>query len=237
MSYFSIVLFFVYTFCLGFTATSFVKNSENFLERNLMRIGIGLSLLPFLGLILSLFRIPIDWKLILVLSLIYPIYYIIRHKPKPNFNFKITKTDISILLMLIIFFVNIYVYVSGAFAHPYLEDDDSWSHALGVKYVSIEKTVNTKSRIFHYLKPYPPTYDLLLGLLHQTNNSIYFTLKFFNALIISLSTIFSAFLYSLISLPHSRDILISIPRFISHKAYHLIQVSSFIHHIRKETPS
>src|SRR3989338_3508788 len=113
MAYFSILLFFVYTFCLGFTITSFVKNSDNFLERNLMRIGIGLSLLPFLGLILNVAHIPIDWKIILGLSLIYPLYYIIRFRPKPEFEFKITKADISILAMLLIFFATIYMNVSG----------------------------------------------------------------------------------------------------------------------------
>lgn len=221
MGYFSIALFFVYTFCLGFTATFFVKNSGNFLERSLMRIGIGLSLLPFLGLILNLFRIPIDWKIMLVLSLIYPVYCIIRRKPKPNFNLKITKTDIGILLMLVLFFVNLYIYASGAFAYPYLEDDDSWSHALGVKYVSIEKKVFTESRIFHYIDPYPPTYDLLLGILHQTNDSVYFTLKFFNALIVSLSTIFFYFFAKEFTQNRNKALfaafaLLSIPAFMSH---------------------
>ncbi len=191
-----------------------------------MRIGIGLSLLPFLGLILNLFHIPIDWKLILILSLIYPLYYFIR-RPKLNFNFKITKTDISILLMLVIFFVNLYIYASGALAYPYLEDDDSWSHALGVKFVSIEKKVFTESRIFHYIDPYPPTYDLLLGVLHQTNDSMYFTLKFFNALIISLSTIFFYFFVKELTQNKNKALfatfaLMSIPAFMSHFIWALV---------------
>src|SRR3989338_7717195 len=121
MSFVTILLFFVYTYCLGFTVSSFVKNSENFLERNLMRIGFGLSLLPFLGLVLSLFRIPIDWKIILALSLAYPIYYLIKNKPTLKFAFKLTKTDLSILAMLVLFFANLYIYASGAFAYSYLE--------------------------------------------------------------------------------------------------------------------
>lgn len=221
MGYFSIALFFVYTFCLGLTATFFVKNSENFLERNLMRIGIGLSLLPFLGLILNLLRIPIDWKLILILSLIYPTYYALRNYKQFNFNFNLTKTDIIIFLMLILFFVNLYIYASGAFAYPYLEDDDSWSHALGVKYISIEKKAFTESRIFHYIDPYPPAYDLLLGILHQTNDSVYFTLKFFNALIVSLSTIFFYFFVKEFTQNRNKALfaafaLLSIPAFMSH---------------------
>jgi len=221
MVYASIILFFVYTFCLGFTLTSFVKNSGNFLERNLMRIGIGLAVLPFLGLVLNLVRIPIDWKLLLVLSLVYPAYYILKHRPKPNLNFKITKTDISILLMLVIFFANLYIYASGAFSYPYLEDDDSWSHALGIKYVAVEKKVFTDARIFHYIDPYPPAYDMLLGVLHQTNDSIYFTMKFFNALIIALSTIFFYFFVKEFTQNKNKALfgtfaLMSIPAFMSH---------------------
>ncbi|MBI2647265.1 glycosyltransferase family 39 protein, partial [Candidatus Woesearchaeota archaeon] len=221
MVYFSIALFFVYAFCLGFTVTSFVKNSENFLERNLMRIGVGLSMLPFIGLVLNLFHIPLDWSLVLVVSLAYPIYYILKYRLKKSFNFKITKHDISILVMLLIFFANLYIYTSGAFSYPYLEDDDSWSHALSVKYVSIEKTVNTEGRLFHYISPYPPTYDMLLGILHQTNDSVYFTLKFFNALIIALSTIFFYFFVKEFTQNKNKALfatfaLMSVPAFMSH---------------------
>ena len=97
MSLASILLFLTCTFSLGYTITSFVKNSDNFLERNLMRIGFGLSLLPFLGLILNLLRLPIDWRILLGLSIAYPLYHIIKNKPKPNLKIRITKTDISIL--------------------------------------------------------------------------------------------------------------------------------------------
>jgi len=222
MVYLSIVLFFVYTFCLGFTITSFVKNSDNFLERNLMRIGFGLAFLPFLGLVLNLLKIPIDWKIILALSLAYPIYYLIRYKPKPQLQLKITKTTISILAMLVLFAINLYIYTSGAFAYPYLEDDDSWSHALAVKFISVEKTVFAGiGNSFHYIDPYPPTYDLLLGLVHQTNDSVYFTLKFFNALIISLSTIFFYFFVKEFTQNRNKALfaafaLLSIPAFMSH---------------------
>src|SRR3989344_2344898 len=191
MSFTTILLFFTYTFSLGYTITSFVKNSDNFLERNLMRIGFGLALLPLLGLILNLLRMPIDWRILLAISVAHPLYHIIRNKPKLNLSFKITKTDISILLMLVIFAANFYIYASGAFNYPYLEDDDSWGHAMGIKYVSAEKTVLEKTSVdFHYIDPYPPTYDLLMGVLLQTGSSVYWTLKFFNALIISLSIIF-----------------------------------------------
>ncbi|MBI2658414.1 glycosyltransferase family 39 protein [Candidatus Woesearchaeota archaeon] len=222
MSYLTIMLFFAYSFCLGFTITFFAKKQDNFLERNLMRIGFGIAFLPFLGLILNLLRIPIDWRIILALSLAYPAFYLIKNRPKPKLQLKITKTDLSILAMLVLFSINLYIYASGAFTYPYLEDDDSWSHALGAKYVSIEKNVFPGAgNNFHYIEPYPPAYDLLLGLLHQTNDSVYWTLKFFNALIISLSTIFFYFFVKEFTGSRNKALfaafaLASIPAFMSH---------------------
>ena len=104
MVYLTIALFFALTFFLGFSATSFVRNSDNFLERNLMRIGIGLSLIPLTGLVLNMIRVPIDWRILLGLSMAYPAYYIIRFRPKPKLEFKLTKANLSILAMLLIFF-------------------------------------------------------------------------------------------------------------------------------------
>jgi len=226
MSFITIILFFVYCYGLGFTVSSFAKNSENFLERNLMRLGFGLSILPFLALALNIIKIPADWRIILALSLVYPAYYLFRHYKKFNFNnilnIKITKTSISIFLMLLIFAWNLYIYLSGAFSYPYLEDDDSWSHAIGVKYISIEKNAFfQETQFIRYINPYPPSYDLVLGILHQTNDSVYWTMKFFNALIISLSAIFFYFFVKELSGSTSKALfatfaLASIPSFLSH---------------------
>ena len=222
MSPITILLFLVYCYGLGFTVSSFVKNSENFFERNLMRLGFGLSLLPFLAIMLNMIKIPADWRIILALSLIYPAYYLFRNYKKFNFSFKLTKTTLSILAMLVIFFVNFYIYGSGAFNYPYLEDDDSWAHAPGVKYMSIEKNVfGDATKYIRYMNPYPPSYDILLGILHQTSDSVYWTMKFFNALIISLSTIFFYFLVKEFTGNNNKALfaafaLLSIPAFMSH---------------------
>ena len=223
MSLTTLLLFFIYCFGLGFTATSFVKNSKNFLERNLMRVGFGLALLPFLGLILNLFRVPIDWKIILVISLIYPAYFIFKNFSKFDISrltkVKITKTDVSLFFMLLIFLGTFYIYGTGAFKYPYLEDDDPWGHAIGVKYMSMEKTAYGEH--IRYMDPYHPTYDMLLGILHQTNDSVYWTLKFFNALIISLCVVFFYFFMKEFSGSRNKALfaafaLASIPCFLSH---------------------
>ncbi len=227
MSMTTILLFFVYCYGLGFTVSSFVKNSENFIERNLMRLGFGLSLLPFLALVLNIIKIPSDWRIILVISILYPIYFIFKNYSKLDFSkftkIKITKTNLSIFIMLVIFAVNFYVYGSGAFNYPYLEDDDSWSHAFGVKYVSMNNNVfgQAAAEYIRYINSYPPAYDILLGILHQTNDSIYWTMKFFNALIISLSTIFFYFFVKEFTGNKNKALfaafaLMSIPAFMSH---------------------
>lgn len=226
MSIITIFLFFVYCYGLGFTVSSFVKNSENFFERNLMRIGFGLSLLPFLALVLNIIKIPADWKIILIISILYPIYFIFKNYSKLDFSrftkIRITKTNLSILLMLLIFAGTFYVYGTGSFKYPYLEDEDPWGHSEGVKYFSIEKNVFKKTAEFvRYMNPYPPTYDILMGILHQTNDSVYWTLKFFNALIVSLSIIFFYFFVKEISNNRNKALfatfaLASIPAFLSH---------------------
>jgi len=194
----TIVLFFVYTWGLGFTVTSFIKNSENFLERNLMRIGIGAGVFIILGVLLNLFRIPLDWKVFFVLSLAYPIYSFLKKRkseePNQKSRFRLTKSNIGILIVLFIFLISLYMYAGGAFKYPYLEDDDPWAYAISTKYVAIEKTLNEPANFhFKFIDPYPPSYSLIMGVLHQTTSSLMWTLKFFNALIISLGIIFFYF--------------------------------------------
>jgi len=227
MSFITILLFFAYSFGLGFAVSSFVKNSENFLERNLMRIGLGLSMLPFLAIALNIMGIPADWRIILALSMAYPAYSLFRSYTSKgyknfNFQFRLTKPGISILAMLAIFAANFYVYGTGAFNYPYLEDDDSWGHAQTAKYYSIEKNVfsDTTTKV-RYITPYPPAYAVVMGILHQTNDSIYWTLKLFNALIVSMSTIFFYFFIKEFSGNSNKALfaafaMASIPAFLSH---------------------
>lgn len=224
MSLITIILFFIYTYGFGYTATYFLNKNDNFLERNIMRIGIGLGILPIIMLLLSYLRIPLDWRLMLLLSIIFPLYSIFsffKNKGKIKFNPKIKKSDLYILAALALFLLSLFMYVKGAFVYPYLEDDDSWSHANGVKYVSIQKSIFNPNRGTGYLDPYPPAYDGLLGLLHQTSSSLMWTMKFFNALIISLSILFfyffsKEFIGSQKKALFATFVLASIPSYLSH---------------------
>lgn len=218
----SIIFFLLTTYGLGSVVSFFVKESDELLERILMRFGTGLGILLFLGFLLNLLRIPLDWRIFMLLSifiLILKLYYELKRKQLFNLGFNI---NLYSLLMIVLFIITLYMYTKGAFAYPYLEDDDSWSHALGVKYVAIEKTVFAgPNSPFGYLDPYPPAYDMFFGIIHQTNNSVYWTLKFFNALIVSLSIIFFYFFAKVFTNSSKKAFfstfaLFAVPAFLSH---------------------
>ncbi len=222
MELFSIIFFLIVMYGFGSSAPFIAKESEEFLERHLMRIGLGLGLMLTFGFLLNLIRIPLDWRIFLLAAVaVLAIKVIIDYRKKELFNVKLN-FNIYALLMLVLFAATLFMYTKGAFAYPYLEDDDPWSHAVGSKFVSIEKTVFAgKNSVFHYIDPYPPAYDMLFGIIHQTNDSIYWTLKFFNALIISLCIIFfyyfaKQFTGSSKKAFYSAFALFAVPAFLSH---------------------
>ncbi|MBW2996316.1 hypothetical protein KY332_03380 [Candidatus Woesearchaeota archaeon] len=175
---------------------------------------------------MNLLRIPLDWKLFLILSLICPSYALIKKIKSKEFTkpfkLKLTKSNLNILIVFIIFLTCLYMYAGGALRYPYLEDDDPWWHAEGVKYVALEKTVFQPPHYnIQYIDPYPPGYDLLMGVLHQTSTSISWTLKFFNALIISLSILFFYFFAKIFTNSRNKAlfatfILAALPSYFTH---------------------
>jgi hypothetical protein len=92
-------------------------------------------------------------------------------------------------LVCILFAVHLAVYAGGAFSYPWLEDDDPWAHAAAVHYVSLFGTYIQPTHLpLHYLAPYTPFYDVLMGVLFQLDGaSMQAILKFFNALLASLA--------------------------------------------------
>ncbi len=95
----------------------------------------------------------------------------------------------TLLLLLLILAFSATIYVYGPFTYPWLEDDDSWGHAAGIKYIAVEKTLRAPSGEFPYLNPYPPLYDLVFAVLHQFHPSLYWTMKFYNGVIICLGVL------------------------------------------------
>lgn len=193
MSILTIILFFVYTWGIGHTIASFFKKPESLVERVVMEIGFGLGTIPILLALMNLIRIPTDWRILLVISVAYPAYEISKNYKKLALKFP-SSFSITYFILFVIFGLTLFMYLKGAFGYAYLEDDDPWSHAYSIKYVAVEKTLYDPDTVdFKYIDPYPPGYTGLMAILHQTSPSMNWTLKFFNALVISLSILFFFF--------------------------------------------
>lgn len=195
----SVALFFIYAWGLGFSAAKLLKlkESDNLSERKVMRIGLGLGVLVILAMLLNAANVPLDWRVFLALSVAYPIFSAAKNFGKLRTfrpRLKLRTSYLTAFAAGIIFLATLYMHVAGAFSYPWLENDDPWSHASGIKYIATEKTFDqSQYRGFQYMNPYPPAYDFILGLMHQTTESLYWTMKFFNALIVSLSVLFFYF--------------------------------------------
>ncbi|MBI2576579.1 hypothetical protein HYV84_05170 [Candidatus Woesearchaeota archaeon] len=230
MSVITIVLFFVYTWGLGVLATFFCRQPEHGFERNVARLGIGLGFFSILAIIFNLFHIPLDWKIFALAGSIGILIYCLKFlrswkKQEHAFSSKLAKNNIYAVIVLVLFLFTLSMHLKGAFSYPYLEDTDPWEHALGAKYAAVEKTAtpppSATKGYFAYLAPYPPAYDALLGILHQTSPSLSWTMKFFNALMVSLAIpFFYIFAGKFISHPDKAmfaTIVFSfIPSFLSH---------------------
>ena len=230
MGIMSIIYFFIVSFGFGYSLTFFLKKSDNLVENLFMTLGFGLGVFPILGVVLNILHIPIYWPVFLFLSLIVPSYLIYKRGiTKLSFNkpsLKIKKSNLYISIVLIMSIIFFLIYLKGAFKYPYLEDDDPWLHASGCKYIKEThrisfSTETLKSLYKHYLEPYPPGYDILMGIIYQLNNNVIWTLKFFNVLLISLIGILFYF-FALTFLNSRKKALLSmfflliIPCFVSH---------------------
>lgn len=240
MSIPTILLFFIYCYGLGFSITKFMKSSENSLERHLMRIGIGLGALPPVIVIMNQLHIPLDWRIVLLISLVIPVYSVIKEKSYKNIKLpqlKLTKENINILAVLAIFLVVLFMYEKGTFAYPYFEDEDPWGQSADAAYMSAAKTANEPipgTDVLSFAVPKPPAYDALMGILHQTSSHLMWTVKFFNSLIASLGVIFFYFFTK--ELIGSRNkalfatfVFASLPCYLSHFVWsHALVVTLFI---------
>lgn len=245
ISIITIILFFLYLWGLGYTATFYLKKPENALEKLILNLAVGLGIIPILTILLNFFHIILDWKIIFVLSLAFPLYQLIlkiKNKQFPLPKLKLHKSDIPILIAVLFALFSLYMYTEGAFKYPYLEDEDPWGHAVGVKYVAIEKNAydpplqNVKETIdpvLAYIDPYPPAYDILLGILHQTSPDLNWTMKFFNALILSLGILFfyllaKQFTQSTAKTLWATFILTLVPAYMSHFIWaHTLAITLF----------
>ena len=182
----SIIIFFVLLYNWGYGFTRFIK-VLNF-ETIVLRLAVGLAVVPVISLVLNILCIPLDWRVFLIGSLVIPVFDSLRNYLKglnPDIQWE---KDKFWILVIGIFLIWLGIYVYGAFkVYPYLEDDDPWSHAGSIKFIAVEKHLEAPLATFQYLNPYPPGYALWFALMHQINPDLVWVMKFFNALMVSLS--------------------------------------------------
>ena len=202
---------------------------KEFCEDFLMKIGIGLASFPLITIILNVFHL-ILWLPLLLISAIIPVTNLVRYLIKTKKislnikNIKFQKKHIYFLIVIVIFFASIVTYAGGSFKYPYLEDGDPLSHAEAAKYISETGTFSTQenARITHYLEPYPPFYSSLMSIhVALSDYDMIWTLKFFNALIISLGIFFIFFAVKKITESSAKGamaafLLLAINSYVSH---------------------
>ena len=206
------------------------KREQNFLLTFLEIAAVGLGTFSFIGVVLQLLHIPLHVSIYLLLAGIVPIWSLFQSIKKKEtdivFDFGQETIYAGILLFILIaFFI---FFHSGANAYPYLENDDPWNHAQAATYIAREHTYTVDPEVRElnggyafYLEPYPPSYDIIMGLMRQMNDSIVWTLKFFNVLLITLGLAFCylcarAYLNSDLKALFATIILACLPSFMSH---------------------
>ena len=224
--------FFLITFCLGYATLKLSKarTSDHPLVYALEMLAIGLAAFSFLGVVLGLLHIPLHLYVYLGIAVALDLLaYFLDRTPQPFAQgWWKDRTTFAILGLIIILGLSFMMFHKGAFGYPYLEDDDPWNHALSVSYIAREHTYDidpyvrtVSSGYAFYLEPYPPTFDVILGVMRQTNDSLMWTLKFFNALLVTLALatwyLFArAYLKSDWKALFSTAVLAALPSFMSH---------------------
>lgn len=233
----SIVAFFFIAWSFGYTVLRLSKADpeEHPVHEFIAQLAVGLAAFSFLGVILNALNVPLHLSVYLVLGAIYPAYVLvraIRGKQRiawrvPQGIWKEQSTYVLLALGAILIFTFV-LFHKGAFGYPYLENDDPWNHAQAAMYIARERTYDIDPQVRElnggyafYLEPYPPTYGIIMGLMRQANDSVIWTLKFFNVLLITLTLAFAfiffkAYLESDLKAVFATFILAALPSFMSH---------------------
>ncbi len=235
--YLTIILFFIYSFGFGYTLLSLLrlKEDDNFFFRNAVRLGVGLSIIPLLGVVLNQLYIPLHWVVFFVLSVLYPAFRIFIYLKKNNFIFpqvhfpsfdlsNVSKKTLFLLAILGLALVQFYIMDKGAFAYPWLEDGDPWHHAVTTRYIVEHLSFSRPTsipQIVNYLEPYPPGHDLFMAILYQTSHDMMWTLKYFNALLLALSILFFGIMAYAFTKSYAKSLfatflLVAIPCYLGH---------------------
>lgn len=186
MTLFTVVAFAVIVGGLGLAGLR-ASTPRSWPERLVLALPVGLCLWPLAVLALRLVHLPLDWRIVGALGLAGFALGVADGRaapalPPPRLAALAAAGVLAAALAAVMYF--------GATRYPYLEDDDSWRHAVAARWVALQKTtVQPEPPVTLYLEPYPPYYGALMGVLHQVNPDLKDVLKFFNALVVGLSVL------------------------------------------------
>jgi hypothetical protein len=191
--------FIVWSLGNGILGLARSAREQNPIVRSVETIGIGFAAFSFAGVVLCLLGVPLHWAVYVAVSaVLWAAARWLRARGAPvesTWDRQETSCAIAFLILLAVFFA---VYLWGANAYAYLEDDDPWYHAQAVLYVAKEHRCDVSAvaraanePFAYYLEPYPPTYDIVMGVMRQLNDSTSWTLKTFNVLMTTLAIAFN----------------------------------------------
>ncbi len=235
MSWLSLIVFLLITLMTGALIDCVVKPWQaDWLEKLIMRLGVGLAAMSVLGALLNLFLIPLDFRIYLAVGACISLMALFRNRQTfllPRLESGRSQSPVWAnkslwysLIILVLFGVTIQMYLAGAFRYDYLEDTDPWGYTVVAKFIADQLTFSVPHYSTQYSEPYTQGYQIIMGVLGQTNGSIYWTMKFFTALIVSFGVPFMY--YFARQLTKDEDIallsgvfLFAVPAWVTHFVY------------------
>jgi hypothetical protein len=196
----TVVVFFVVTLGMGqgLLALAGATLQRNPILRGIETLGFGLAAFSFAGVVFHVLHVPIDFRAYIAVACVGPVVALVRRRTTKAAGVAWTRDETTCALVLVALLLTFFgIYCFGALSYPYLEDTDPWLHAEGALYIAKERTYSVDPLLRHlggfanYLEPYPPTFDVIMGVLRQTNDSVYWTLKVFNVVLVTLALGFS----------------------------------------------
>jgi hypothetical protein len=201
MHWSSITYFFIVTLLTGALIDLLVRDWEaDWLEKLVMRFGVGIAAMSVIGVILNLAQIPLDYRVFLGVGVLITIGAFVRNRsfisiksdkihPALANSWKSKKFWYG-FFMLVLFAFTLNMYLEGTFKYAYFEDTDPWGYTVVADFIGENKTFSVPYHSVHYSEPYTQGYQIVMGVLSQTNDSIYWTMKFFSSLVISFGILF-----------------------------------------------
>jgi hypothetical protein len=237
MHWLSIIYFFAVTLSTGMLVDLLVNNWQaDWLEKLVMRLGVGLAAMSVEGVIFNLLHIPLDYRVFLGTGVLIFIGALAGNKQLRSIDTakiapalgRCWKNKIFwyALFMLLLFAITAKMYIGGTFRYDYFEDTDPWGYTAVADYIGQAKTFSAPYYSVQYNEPYTQGYQIVMGVLSQTNDSIYWTMKCFSTLIISFGVLFMYYFARRFSRNEEVAVLaafflFAVPAWVSHFIYSL----------------